>query len=117
MALALKAIAQIKHTNALELLAKVTPSGNYTTGGDALDLTAITDPNAIGAIPPSRVPDIPVGVKICNCAGYYAQVVPNAALASYKLQFFESEDVEVAQAGYPAAISGGEIVLSVFTSI
>lgn len=117
MALALKALKQIKHTNALELLVQVTPSGNYVTDGDAMDLTAITDPDGIGAILPSEIPDAPVGVKVCNCKGYYAQVVKGATLAAYKLSFWGAQASQVAAAGYPADISGGEIVLSVFTKI
>lgn len=93
-----------------------TPSGNYTTGGDTANLNPAswTDPNTVGLLgEPLNVPQTPVSVDTQNLGGYYAEVVPASTLAAFKVQFYTSEGNELAAGAYPAAITGGQLVLRV----
>jgi hypothetical protein len=111
-----KALKQGKNNNFSSLLVQVTLSGNYVTDGVTLDLSAagITDPNLIcPVLPGPQITPYPIlpGVHAASLGGYYAQVVPGADTAHYKLTFWESQDVQLPQAAFPAAITGGTLIL------
>lgn len=92
----------------------VTPSGDYVTDGDALNLDPSTfeDPNGIGVLgQPLNVPVGKVTVDVENADGYYAQIVPAATLAAFKLLWFSTEGTQLAAGAYPAAITGAQIVI------
>lgn len=84
----------------------VTFSVNYATGGDTLDLTAITNPafksNAkFGSVPPAEK------VKFRNGAGGYDfEWVPGTTLANGKIKVFSSANTELAAGAYNAALTG-----------
>ena len=97
-------------------LAKITRTGNYVAGGDLVNLNpgTWTDPNGIGVLGyPVNVPKTPVAVDSESDSGYYAQVVPGATLATFKIQYFSSQGAELAAAAYPAGILNGTLVLRV----
>jgi hypothetical protein len=99
------------------LYVKAVPADNlYVTGGVALNLSPgnILDPSALGVTGPSQVPVVNPGVFSESLGGFYAQVVPTTGdLTAYKLQYFESEGTELPANTYPAAISGGTLVLAI----
>lgn len=98
------------------LLVSAAPADNvYVAGGVTLNLSPgnILDPQALGVVGPSQLPAVPPGVFSENLSGYYAQVVPGATLATFKLQYFQPGGAEVAAGAYPAQITGGHLVLSV----
>lgn len=97
-------------------LVKVARTGNYTTGGDTVNLNpgTWTDPNGVGLLgQPLAVTKTPVAVDSEADVGYYAQIVAGATLATFKIQYFASEGAELAQAAYPAAILNGSLVLRI----
>jgi len=114
MSVALKAIAQSKDNKLNHLFVEADMTGNYVTGGDALDFTAITDPNFLTPILPGPGVTPIIAKAQESLTGYYAQVVPPAdptSLSTYKLSFWGAQASQLAQAGYPAAITGGKLVL------
>lgn len=97
------------------MLVQVGVSGNYATGGDTLDLTPskILDPSVKGVVGPNQVPSIAPGVFTANLGGYRAEVVPGTTLAGFKLKFYAPAGTEVPAGAYPAAITGGNLVLMI----
>ena len=99
------------------LYVSAVPADNlYVTGGVALNLSPgnILDPSALGVTGPSQVPVVNPGVFSESLGGYYAEVVPTTGgLSAYKLQYFLSEGSELPASTYPAAISGGTLVLAI----
>jgi len=103
---------------------KVTPSGNYTEGGDTLNLVSGTwsDPNGKGIIgypenPPGVNPVVESNVGFTGAdEGAYAVVVPGATLATYKLQVFAPGGTELtgSPTAYPAGILTGYFLLKVY---
>jgi hypothetical protein len=96
------------------VLLGVTPTGNYTTGGDTANLNPSTfsDPNGVGVLgDPLNQPTTPPSIHSQSLSGYYAQLIPGATLATNKIQFFASEGSELAQGAYPAAILNGSLTV------
>lgn len=92
----------------------LTFSGNYTVGGDALNLECISNPNGLEAEGFFEVPlNGGPGVFFENLDGYYVQpvVAGVSSPASYKLQVFAPGGSELTAEAYPAAITGGSVVL------
>ena len=97
-------------------LIKVSRSGNYVAGGDIVNLNpgTWTDPNGVGILGyPLNVPKLPIAVDSEADQGYIATIVPGATLAAFKIQYWSAEGVELGAGAYPAAISGGSLVLRV----
>lgn len=112
------ALAIVKHspvTNPDRVFLAATVSDNYVTGGDTLNLTpsSWTDPTGKGVVGPD--PGGPVLVPPSpfeeNLGGYYCAAVPGTSLAAYKLKFYAPGGAELAAGAYPAAITGGNLVL------
>lgn len=94
-------------------------AGNYTTGGDTLNLnpSAFKDPNGIGILGyPERVPIVPPAPFSWNFTGAYAlyepYVVPGQTLGTYKIQIANG-GVELGAGAYPAGLLGQTIELEV----
>lgn len=93
----------------------LTFSGNYTVGGDALNLESIGNPNGLEG---EGLFEIPLnggpGVFFENIDGYYVQPVVGGASspASYKLQVFSPGGSELTAEAYPAALTAGTVVLT-----
>ena len=93
--------------------------GNYTTGGDTLNLnpSAFKDPNAKGVLGyPDAVPAVTPSVFSQDFTGAYALynavVVPGATLGTFKLQIANG-GVELGAGAYPAGILGQSVTLEV----
>lgn len=82
----------------------ITPSGSYTTGGDILNLTGMSNPNwLVGAF----MAALPNDSALCNSPnGYNAEFIPGTTLANGKMKFFSSSGTEIAATTYPAGLSG-----------
>lgn len=108
---ALKVLANFLYVSAL-------PGDNvYVAGGVQLNLApgSILDPKALGVTGPSQVPAVPPGVFSENMGGYYANVVPtsNGLLSGYKLMYFAPGGAEIGAGAYNAAITAGDLILSI----
>ena len=90
-------------------------TGSYTVGGDALNLQSIANPNGLEG---EGLFEIPLnggpGVFFENIDGYYVQpvVAVVSSPASYKLQVFAPGGSELTAEAYPAALTGGTVVLA-----
>lgn len=96
-----------------EAFFKITASGSYTTGGDTLDLTAITGAPGQGMPPGSS--QLPLQVLVQGQAGYEYAFVPGTTLANGKLKVQQcagsgSPLAEIAQSSYPAGVTGDTII-------
>jgi hypothetical protein len=85
-------------------------SGNYVTGGDTLDLTAVTNPNGHSVEGFFEIP-ASAGVFSENIGGYYCQLVPGATLQTYKVKVFAPGGAEHAAGAYNALVSAGAVTL------
>jgi hypothetical protein len=116
---ALKLVQVSPASNPDKNLCALTVSGNYVNGtADALPLSAISDPGAIGQVPlnnPGQNPP-PVPPRVFGFAdGYYAQVQATVAngVTTFGLRWFASEGNELASGAYPAAIAGGQLFVEI----
>ena len=99
------------HTNKLkEIYVQIVPSGNYSTGGDTFDLTALKNPNYLPDPYLARVP-VSIGVMNEEMSGYYVGILPGTATNNYKIKFYQPGGSEVAAGAYPGAITGGTLHL------
>lgn len=109
LALTVQAVHHQLRTKQLYLIA--TPTGSYVTGGDTVNLQAITPGKGQadatvgypGTVSESEVASAP--------AGYTALLVPGTTLANWKLKVYSVAGTELAAAAYPAAILAGVFVL------
>ena len=111
----------------IEVILKLVFSGNYVTGGDALDLTnGGGTPAAPNTIPSAQSRgaatfDIeahgPAGSRSAN-GGYYTVVAPNndapltfADLANMKLKIFSGGGSELGAGAYPADVLSDTVII------
>ncbi|MGH9475430.1 MAG: hypothetical protein ACRD1C_03755 [Terriglobales bacterium] len=89
----------------------LTLSGNYSTGGDTLDLTATTNPNYLPAAKAfSASPD---SIVILNHPdGYGVEIKPGNALNNNLVKFYTAAGTELAEGAYPAALSGATDIVA-----
>lgn len=85
----------------------VTASGNYSTGGDTLDLSQFP-------LIPSTQPPIQGTAWMDGLAGYDYVMIPGSALNNNKVKIFQQGPSpgafpELASSAYPAAITGDTI--------
>jgi hypothetical protein len=83
----------------------LTFSGNYTAGGDTLDLTATANPNGLEGAKAFSLNPVVYGVRNVP-DGYTAEIVAGAALNAWKVKWFTASNTELAAGAYPAGISG-----------
>jgi len=90
----------------------VTPSGNYSTGGDTLNFAAATpDPNFEGLVPAILNAAAPLQVAVWsqggNLANDYAPVQPTPNSQSWKLKICANNTfgTELAAAAYAAPVT------------
>lgn len=80
----------------------ITPSGNYTKGGDVLDLTKVTNPNFLQSAGIGAVPDAYTAENAP--AGYTAEFIPGATLQTCKVKYNSAAGAEIpSQLAAPAA--------------
>lgn len=94
-----------------DLYIKAVASGNYSTGGDTVNLTSISNPanktNGTAGYPGTIV-DYEVEQ---GAGGYTAELIPGATLATWKLKIFSAPGTELAAGAYPAAITADFFIL------
>lgn len=105
------AIEARPHT--VELFFQITASGNYATGGDTLDIEAIT--GAPGLAMPPNTRQLPMQVTVTGAAGYIYQFVQGTDNANAKLKVLQSAGsaaplAEIAASAYPAGVTGDTII-------
>ena len=105
-------------------------SGNYSTGGDALDLTnGGGTPASPTTVPPAAsvgVIDLDVIARSSAAGGLvagggsYVIIAPNAHtplqfadLANLKVKIFTSGNTELAAGAYPASVTGDVVILEI----
>jgi hypothetical protein len=105
MAVAL-AVTRISHTRRhKEIEYKPTFSGNYSTNGDTLDLTAATNPLFLPGGKPGQA--LPESLQVVgNPGGDGAEGVIGATNATHKIKMFSAANTELAAAAYNAAVTG-----------
>jgi hypothetical protein len=109
MALAFTLVDTWDDGKRIHLAGTVSASGNYSTGGDTLDLSQIP-------ILASTQPPIAGTGWMDGLAGYDYAFSPGAALNSNKVKIFQQASgagafAELAAGAYPGAISGDNITL------
>lgn len=88
---------------------KLTFSGNYTAGGDTLNLSTATNPKFLPAAFPSRVPD---QIDVMGSPGGNApEAVLGTGPSDNKLKLFSSANNELAAGAYNAAVTADANVL------
>lgn len=115
MAVAAKGIDLGRARRKVRRVLSLTLSGNYVTAGDTLDLTAITNPKGIDGMKNfSRLPDY---YEVLNKpAAYGVQVIPGTTLANTKVKIWDNAAAaELAQAGYPGALTGADAIQIAFS--
>lgn len=110
MALAATVLKVENTQKTLKRTLSITFSGNYTTGGDTLDLTAVTvsTQGSMSAIKFHRLPFVYELGNPC-AAGFGYELVPGTTLANWLLKVYRQDGstgalAEIAQAAYPAAV-------------
>lgn len=106
-------LAIVAAPHVVELFFQITASGNYTTGGDTLDLATITGADGLST-PPSTT-QLPIQVVITGQAGYVYQYVPGSSNANGKVKVLQSASsgnplAEISAAAYPAGVTGDTII-------
>jgi hypothetical protein len=97
----------------------VTFSGSYTAGasnGETCNLLTAANPNGLEGnadLPATGTDTGYVDVRLPNFQGYQVVVGPYSA-GSFQVRFFVmSTNAELASGAYPAAVSGGVLVIAV----
>jgi hypothetical protein len=110
MALALSATVVDVNNTKKEIVITAQASGNYTTGGDTVNLNVIANPKNINNAVigyPAKIEDYEVEQ---SPAGYTGVLVPGATPATWKLKVLQggaavsNPGAEIPQAAYPAAL-------------
>jgi hypothetical protein len=107
MALAFTRVDSWDDGQRIHVSGTVAASGNYSTGGDTLDLSQ-------NPIVPSTRPPIVGTAWMDGVAGYSYVFIPGAALNNGKVKIFQQGAgagafAELASGAYPAAITGDTI--------
>lgn len=105
-------LAVVSNPHVVEMFFTVTASGSYVTGGDTLDLTAITGAPGL-VLPPTG--QLPLQVVITGIAGYDYKYVNGSAQNNGLVQVRQSAGSaapmsQIAQSSYPAGVTGDTII-------
>ena len=93
-------------SNFVYALATATFSGNYPTGGDTLDFTAVAD-----KLPSTQVLQVFADSQNGN-SGYYIPV-QGTALNNWKLKAFLGGGTEITAGAYPSSVTTDIVQLSI----
>ena len=96
----------------VEMFFKITASGNYATGGDTLDLTAVTGAPGVTLPPTSQLPLL---VEVKGQAGYDYEYAAGTSQANGKLLVRQcagsgNPQAELSSGAYPAGVTGDTII-------
>lgn len=84
------------------LTVAVTLSGDYTVGGDTVDLTTVTNPLMLSN---GKVSALPTRATVVNSPdGYSAEFITGATLQTCKLKVYTAMGTELTAIAYPAAL-------------
>jgi hypothetical protein len=98
MALAISIVDVDANAANVYIFGTITPSGNYSTGGDTLDFTTVAS-----QIVASQAP---VQVWVGGSTGDAYSWVRGAALNNQKVKISTASNTELASGAYPARITG-----------
>lgn len=97
------------------LVIEVTIAGNYPTGGDILDLTALTNPNAFPQAGPGITPPAASDVSFGNGpAGMTPEWVAGSDNTNGKVKFWASNTNEHANGVYGATELADKLEVTIF---
>lgn len=113
MALALDIVAVDNEQQSFRKTGVITFSGSYSTGGDTLDLTAVTSDAKIPAAKFHRNPTFG-RIDKGAIAGYVVEIVKSSSLTTWKIKVYESgadggDLDEIAASSYPSAITDADV--------
>jgi hypothetical protein len=94
---------------------QLTFSGSYTTGGDTLNLTTLTNPNGLDVEGVFELPlSLGPAVYLEDISGYYVQPkVSGSTLTAFLINVYAPGGAPVAAGTYPTQVSGGNVILTV----
>lgn len=112
MALAANVVMVEKNQKKFTKTVLVTASGSYSTGGDTLDLTAVTCTDRLEGFQFRRNPLFGRNNK-GGLGGYLPEIVKGATLATWKIKFYEAgadggDLDEITAAAYPSGITDAD---------
>jgi hypothetical protein len=93
---------------------QLTFSGSFTSGGDPLNLTTLTNPNGLDVEGVFELPlSLGPAVYLEDIGGYYVQPkVSGSTLTAYLINVYQPGGTIVATSTYPTAVSGGNVILT-----
>ena len=93
-------------SNFVYAIATLSFSGNYTTGGDTLDFTQVTN-----QLPSDTIVQVIAESQNGN-SGYYIPL-QGSALNNWKLKAFVGGGTEISAGAYPGTVTGDIVQLSI----
>jgi hypothetical protein len=89
-----------------KLVIALTFSGSYSTGGDTLNFTTMTNPSFVANANVAKIPSVADVVFQNGAGGYDFDFVPGTTLANSKIKIFSAANTELAAGAYNAALTG-----------
>jgi hypothetical protein len=93
-------------SNFVYAIASLTFSGNYPTGGDTLDFTAVAD-----KLPSTQI--VQAFAESQNGNGGYYVALAGSALNNWKLKCFQPGGTEISAGAYPSSVTNDIVQLSI----
>lgn len=91
----------------------VPTNSSYSTGGDTLDLTAVTIPAGFGRAVPDFFPTKDQVNFLDTCAGNLPEWVKGTTLKNGKIKFFSSAGTELAASTYSAPMQADDFYIEI----
>jgi hypothetical protein len=93
---------------------QLTFNGSYTTGGDSLNLTTLTNPNGLDVEGVFELPlSLGPAVYLEDISGYYVQPkVSGSTLTAFLINVYAPGGAAVGAGTYPTQVSGGNVILT-----
>src|SRR5580698_1834984 len=93
---------------------QLTFSGSFTTGGDPLNLTTLTNPNGLDVEGLFELPlTLAPSVYLEDISGYYVQPkVTGSTVTAFLINVYQPSGTIIATAAYPSQVSGGTVILT-----
>lgn len=108
MSQAATVVSTPRHLRDKEMILSLQASGNYTTGGDTVNLTTLLNPSYLGDANIGYPGNIKIW-EVINCpAGFKCKLIPGTNLTNWKLKVMvtgaalSGEFAELAAGAYPA---------------
>jgi hypothetical protein len=93
---------------------QITFSGSFTSGGDPLNLTTLTNPNGLDVEGAFELPlSLGPAVYLEDIGGYYVQPkVSGSTLTAFLINVYAPGGAIVGASTYPTAVSSGNVILT-----